>query len=467
MAVVRPARSSPPYALIVFVFLSVIATGLAVYFYIQFGAAKKQVADLNDMQKAIARPEESKSEMVRTLVSEGTKSGRSALGQAVYLLERYRQKVDPSTTGTGSALVEDNARLDLARKAVGQSEAPLLKALDNVYQQSQTNQNRIKQLESQLADAQTDYKRAQNAYNTTLASYKRTTDDQKAQMDRVSADLTKARTQIEGTIKKYEGDKGTAQRGHEQELRNLLTKVRQAEDGLKQAGERVKTLEDQIAVMRPTSSTTVGKEGDGKIIRSGISSDEVYVNLGTKDRVKVGLTFAVYDPRLGVGSGVDGRGKGAIEIMDVGENESLARIVRGDRTAAMLPGDTIANPVYSRDKNRKYRFVIAGDFDLDGDGVATSAERDRVIRMIESWGGQIDSKLDTQTDFVVLGTEPSTQNTRFSSLSEQTADLVAQRKAQQEQYVQLSKDARAYSIPVLNANRFLAMIGYEASTVVK
>lgn len=467
MAVVRPARSSPPYALIIFVFIAVLASFAAVYFYVQMGAAKKQVADMNELQKSIARADEARSEMVKTLVTEGTKGNRSALGQAVYLLERYRQKIDPSATGTGSALVEDNGRIDLTRKAVGQTEAPLLKALENVNQLSQEGQNRVKQLESQLADAQTEYKRAQNAYNTTIASYKRTTDDQKAQMDRISSDLTKARNQIEGTISKYEGDKGSAQRSHEQELRTLLTKVRQAEDGLKQAGERVNTLEAQIAVMRPTSSTTVGKEGDGKIIRNGTAIDEVYVNLGRKDRATVGLTFAVYDSRLGVGSGVDGRGKGSIEIMDVGENESLARIVRSDRSNAMLPGDTIANPVFSRDKNRKYRFLVFGDFDLDADGVATSAERDRVIRMIESWGGQIDTKLDTQTDFVVLGAEPSTQTARFSSLSDQTADLVAQRKAQQEQYAQLAKDARAYSIPVLNANRFLAMIGYDNSTVVK
>lgn len=467
MAVVRPARSSPPYALIIFVFLSVIATGLAVYFYIEMGSYKKQLADHNETQKAIARPDESKSEVVRTLVAEGAKANRSALGQAVYLLERYRQKIDPTATGTGSVIVEDNGRIDLARKAVGQAEPALLKALDNVYQQSQENLNRIKQLEGQLATAQTEYKRAQQAYNTTLASYKRVADEQKTQIDRVSGDLTKTRTQIETTIKKYEGDKGTAQRSHEQELRNLLTKVRQAEDGLKQAGERVKTLEDQVAGMRPTNKTSVGSEGDAKIIRNGISQDEVYVNLGRKDRVTVGLTFAVYDPRLGVGSGVEGRGKGAIEIMDVGENESLARIIRFERGNSILSGDTIANPVFSRDRNRKYRFMVFGDFDLDGDGVATSAERDRVVRMIESWGGQIDAKLDTQTDFVVLGAEPSAQAARFSALSEQTADLVAQRKAQQEQYQQLAKDARAYSIPVLNANRFLAMIGYEASTIVK
>ncbi len=466
MAVVRPARSSPPYALIIFVFLSVIATGLAVYFYIQMGSYHKQFTDLNESQKAIARAEETRTDMVKSLVTEGAKANRSALGQAVYLLERYRQKIDPTVAGTGSALVADQGGVDKAVAASGQRDIPALKALENVSKLSQDNLGRIKQLQDQLAEAQADYQRAQQNYATTLATYKRTTDEQKSQMDRVSRDLTSARNDIESTIKRYESDKGDSQRKHEQELRGLLTKVRQAEDGLKQTSERVKTLEDQIAVMRPTNKSSVGTEGDGKIIRNGVASDEVYISLGRKDRVTVGLTFAVYDPRLGVGSGIDGKGKGAIEVMEVGDSESLARITRKEPTNTILPSDVIANPVYSRDRNRSYRFLVFGDFDLDGDGVATSAERDRVIRMIQAWGGQIDTKLDTQTDFVVLGAEPAAQSTRFASASEQTADLVAQRKEAQDKYQQLARDARAYSIPVLNANRFLAMIGYENSTAV-
>ena len=43
---------------------------------------------------------------------------------------------------------------------------------------------------------------------------------------------------------------------------------------------------------------------------------------------------------------------------------------------------------------------------LDGDGIATPSEREHIIRQIQAWGGQVVDKLDTQTDFLVLGSTP-------------------------------------------------------------
>ena len=42
-----------------------------------------------------------------------------------------------------------------------------------------------------------------------------------------------------------------------------------------------------------------------------------------------------------------------------------------------------------------------------------------------------------------------------------------QREQQQKQYDELVVEAKRLSIPVLNANRFLSMIGYYSTTVVR
>src|SRR5262249_17985488 len=154
----------------------------------------------------------------------------------------------------------------------------------------------------------------------------------------------------------------------------------------------VTRLKNIINNLRPDLKTNVGREADGKIVRSHPESQEVYISLGRNDHISPGLTFAVYDPRTGVRFDNDQQAaaKGGSEVMEVAENESLSRITQMPKGQTMSSGDLIANPVYQHDKNRKFRFVVIGDFDLDGDGVATAAEHDRLVKMITQWGGVID-----------------------------------------------------------------------------
>ena len=153
------------------------------------------------------------------------------------------------------------------------------------------------------------------------------------------------------------------------------------------------------------------------------------------------------------------RGKATIEVMSVGENSATCRIVRQERGRPILEGDLIANIVY--DPNVTYRFFVFGDFDLNNTGQSTKTDKQVVERMITEWGGKLGDSLSYDTDFLVLGPEPK----KPEELPADVVDFVkrsayAEAKKEYDRYQDLLKDARSLSIPVLNQNRFLSLVGY-------
>ena len=228
-------------------------------------------------------------------------------------------------------------------------------------------------------------------------------------------------------------------------------------------------LEEQIKGLRPDVVTASGREPDGIIARTSTDTgEEVYINLGKPDHLQPGQTLRCMTRRRAYVSRptLKRMSKGSIEVLDVGQNQSLCRVTYAVKGQAMQVGDLIANPVYHQDKNRKFHFVVTGDFDLDGDGVATAAEHDRLVRMIETWGGVIDDNVSTQTDFVVAGSRPASPSLAVVG-SDQAGGVPEARTKRQQSFDEIIDEAKHSSVPILNANRFLAMIGYYNTTVVR
>jgi hypothetical protein len=229
-------------------------------------------------------------------------------------------------------------------------------------------------------------------------------------------------------------------------------------------------------------------EPDGRVVRVNGASGEVYINLGENDRISPGMPFTAYDPRTGVRFGTDDSalGDGSLEVISVGKDSAVCRITRTTKNHAIQAGDLISNIVYHNDKTRKYHFTVCGDFDLDGDGVYTAAERDRLIVLIKRWGGEVDSDVTSQTDYLVLGAKPKAPYLQDNGTPAPAADAAASsdaaaasapavtmggvaevRSKEQARYEDLEIAAKRLAIPVLNANRFLAMVGYYNTTVVR
>src|SRR5690606_39257777 len=131
----------------------------------------------------------------------------------------------------------------------------------------------------------------------------------------------------------------------------------------------------------------------------------------------------------------------------------------------IVVGDVIANLVY--DPKMKFTFFVFGDFDLDGSGQPTLTDRRRIDGMITAWGGQVvttnanDPKaLSAEVDFLVLGAEPVLPYEALDKTDPVAIENYNRALAKFVTYQNLTAEAKRLSIPVLNQNRFLTMVGY-------
>jgi hypothetical protein len=200
---------------------------------------------------------------------------------------------------------------------------------------------------------------------------------------------------------------------------------------------------------------------DGKIISIDENAKIVHLDIGSDDHVYRGLAFSVYDKNMPIPK--DGEGKAEIEVFDVGKNISAARITSSDIKRPIVLGDVVANLIW--DKNKTSVFVVAGDFDLNGDGNIDYGAADKIKALIEKWGGKVADIISIKTDFLVLGEPPQVR--KKPSFEEMEIDPMAMEKYEASvkklaSYNQVQSQAHDLSIPILNAEKFFCFIGYSS-----
>ena len=201
---------------------------------------------------------------------------------------------------------------------------------------------------------------------------------------------------------------------------------------------------------------------DGTVLLVNNTTGDVYINLTTKDALRPGVVFTCYDPRTGITLGTDASalGDGSIEVMAVTDTFTRCRIMRTTSNRAIRPGDLLYNTLYHNTRNRPPHFVLYGVFDLDGDGVPTAAERDRLATIIRAWGGVIDDTINAHTDYLVLGARPRSPALPVTAAEDAAGGIVAVRTGDQKRYDELEDTAQQLAIPVLDLNRLLSLVGY-------
>lgn len=476
MAMVRPARSTPPYALIVFIFLWIVSTGLAAFFYVQGG---KQVAEAKadqDLLAAIAsRGERGSAGAVATLqenatayrAASGTKL--TVVGEAVREIDALKSKIG-GAGGVNDLVKTEKGVIDqaLSDARVGADVHTLLAALKVAADNAKTQGDKAAQLEKNLRSAQLAYDQAVAEKDKAVASQKRMADDRSDELKKKDGEITALHAEQDAGNKTHNDKVAGLQRDFELQLRNQVVRTQEAEQKLAAIQVEFDKIKFDKGARSGAPKVTQGLDAVGKILRVNPNENEVWINLGRQDHVSPGLTFAVYDPKIGASFSAENKGKhGDLEVIEVGDHESLARITHTEKNQAVLLNDAISNPVYSRDLNRKLHFVVKGDFDVDGDGATTLAEREKIVRLVQSWGGVIDDKVTSQVDFVVVGAPPSMGTVHVDTTTEQGQELLKQHQAQIKAYDETLSIAKDFSIPVLNANRFLSLIGYYNPTMVR
>jgi hypothetical protein len=292
---------------------------------------------------------------------------------------------------------------------------------------------------------------AQAAMTKSGADAKAAIDDKQKQVDEFSAKVAATEKQVTDAAAEYQ------------------VKIQTLEQSLIKAQKDYAIALSRLAPYRANVKESIVRNVDATITQ--VSADSIcYINLGYGDHVVTGLTFEIYGKRDGVPKLADGtsaldmpKGKGSIEIINVGQNSCQCRILTVAAGQTIEQGDLCVNVVY--DKNIKPVFYVFGKFDMDQNGVASDPEAEIVKNLITRWGGKVADKINIDTDFVVLGKEPVvplyTADELNTPLNKQKSE---EAKAALAVYMQMRDDAVSLHIPVMNQNRFLYYTGYfEAS----
>jgi hypothetical protein len=505
MAVVR-ARTSPPYALIIFVITTVIFAALWVIALTQSGELSKRAEKAETAAKPyISEPEKKLGDLVRDTAKAPTNrptAFATAMAQRTAVVRTITGKDDDSAGAADLAVAQgdaaiadikkfmDDLKLVPTTKPVGSDS--LLSSLAMLKGVLAGEAIRNKQLEGAVDAGKAELAERRKQLENEAAEFKKNNEDLTARINALEADKAALAAKLPATEKELQQANTKLVEGYDSQIRTLNLQIAQNKLDLGKAQSEVERLNAIVGLGRTDQSKSFAAEASGKVIRTNLVLGELSINVGKADRVTRGLTFVVFDSRSGVRTdpGLD-MGKASIEVMEVGEHESRCRVTRTARNQRLEIGDVIYNLVYSQQKSLKFHFAVYGDFDLDGDGDATSAERTRVIHMIEEWGGQVvelkseelrdktgqvmldkDGKpikhpmVTPDTDFLILGLEPADPRD-VNNLDLVSSEQIDALRGKREEWAWVQGDGKRSGVSVLNMNRFLHLIGYFNTTIVR
>ncbi|MDD5064269.1 MAG: DUF3887 domain-containing protein [Phycisphaerae bacterium] len=288
------------------------------------------------------------------------------------------------------------------------------------------------------------------------------------------AEKEKYQMQVDEIKKDYNDLKVMLQQTSDQQVQTLMTQLEEERDNRKKlsqqllkteaelttAEERIKRALEKLHALVPSPDSEIAAyKPDGKIILVDDAAKVVHINLGSDDHVYRGLTFSVYEKNTPILR--EGKGKAEIEVFNVGKNISTARIVSSTKNPIIMD-DAIANLVWDSDKTNT--FVVAGEFDLNGDGNIDYEGADKIKALIQKWGGRVADEITIDTDFLVLGTIPTIL--KKPTFEQMEVDPTAMEKYEASlkrltSYKEIQERAQKLSMPVFNLERFLYFIGYK------
>ncbi|MDX2131991.1 MAG: hypothetical protein SFY69_08065 [Planctomycetota bacterium] len=452
------SRTSGSFGLVAtLVVLGLASLGFFVAFVVFYGkhsSALQKVQQLQQDQADVVRPDERNRDDVRNLVEEAKRAGnKSLVGYLVESQEAIMARVTGSRRDRPS---------DLANKLTGvpgAESSSLLTLLD-------AQRGQVDTLQSQLAQAD-EARRA--AIANQQAEVARVATIEKSHRDTVNA-LTAQVTQYRDEIEAYRA--GTDE--YKKKVDEELDKVKQAAaeeekrlaDSIQQLTESKLILENQLAALRGQRNQGVVRPGDeyalvdAEVIGVEPGTRQVFLSIGRRNNVVLGMTFSVYATPQALRPDAEGnypRGKATIEVINVGETSSTGRITSEVRGNPVVKGDVVANAVY--DPNKQYKFVVFGNFDANRDGLATELERADIAAMISAWGGEVITDLTGDADFLVLGAAPLSPVRPSSDAPLEVVLEFQRREREVQRYRDLERQAQATSVPILNENRLYTLVG--------
>ncbi len=373
-------------------------------------------------------------------------------------LEDQREKTMERVTGAGGDRLED---LNEKLKALPGSET---KAAVQLLREFNA---RLGTMQKELDEAKAARDRAQQDRENEVARVKAIEDSQKATL----AALTQQLDTYKDEVDKYRAELNTAKA----DMDKRVDKIRQGGlDTEAQLNSQITDLQKEVVLSRDTISRLQNelhgrtfKPGDehalvdGQVIGLDPAENQVIVNVGRRQRAVLGMTFEVYSEPTAIRpdpvTGDYPPGKAAIELIHLDDSTSTGRIIREKKGNPLVKGDVIANAVF--DPKKVYKFLVYGNFDANGDGIATPEEKTDIQALIEQWGGKVTDTLSGDVDFLVLGQKPTLPPQPSVSAPPAVVQEFVRLKRIALEYDDLFNKAVATSIPILNENRLYTLTG--------
>ena len=453
MARVVQQRGGPPYLLIVFVILFVIATALATLFYIKYDEVQGLKVKVDQLNESLVNDRELKWPRV---VKMRDNYQKAAPGQAQTVIGQFSAETDvltESITGEPTDPQEALASVKAMYEEIGGPHRALVDQVRSLHKKQLADADEKKTLKEQLQTRDQQITQlgqdAQKAREDSIAEVAKLQGEMTALNEKIATDHKAHQEELKGA--------GDTQKDTIDKLNKRITEFvaqvqeLQLENGrLKDENERLKRRPSEAGpgetAIRP----------DGKIMKILDESGLCYVNIGLKDRVRPQISFRVHSPTAELR---EGAGKGGIVVTKVMDNISVCRIVQQEAGNPIAVGDVISNVAF--DKVRTYRFLVEGRFDLYGDGKPTEDGAKTVKHLIKRFGGTLTEQLaPAETDFVVLGAAPSKPGEPDEGAPASDWEIYREQKKVYDHYNNVDQAAQKLSIPVLNTNRFLDLTGY-------
>ncbi|MCP4257798.1 MAG: hypothetical protein GY774_09770 [Planctomycetes bacterium] len=465
----RKQSNAMLYTLITFVGLFIVATTIAVIYYVEAEDKKTRLEETQSKIDDLANNSEISA--LGSIVGTRARS-KTWIGTMVGYLDGTTTMIVggvPETTSAEAKLNDANIKVANALKSAKEHITiadPNTTGLVKIISDLVAELNKTIEANSTL---QTNLKNQIAEFGITKKAY-----SDKEQI------LEEEKNKLQALVSKMEADYADLQARLEQSTTEQVDTLRQR---LNQANANLKTAEGTLLKTRAELKMTqdimkraqqevrdimpapdheiLAHRADGEIILIDDQAQVVHLDIGSDQHVYRGLTFTVYDRSGAVPK--DGKGKAEIEVFNVADTYCAARITKPDPKKPVLLGDIAANLIWNSDKTNV--FVIAGDFDLDNDGIIEQNATGRIKSLIEKWGGKVVDDISIDTDFLVLGDQPLVplQQPTFEQLELDPGAMqrYEARLQQLNHYNQLQSKAQALWIPIFRYERFLYFIGYK------
>lgn len=258
------------------------------------------------------------------------------------------------------------------------------------------------------------------------------------------------RDELRKTTERFADQLEQQRREKYQLMAEFNEQLRQLESELNRKERLVANLSDKL---RPPTDDDV--QPDGYISLTEPASEVVWINLGSADGLRSGVTFSVYETRDD--AIIETQPKATIEVARIaGEHLAEARVTDLDDNRFLFQGDAIHSPIWNAGST--VGVAIAGRIDFDADG---QSDFDRLRQIVGQFGGSIDfvlrpdgevqGELTADTRYLIVGESPDESAAKPVEMDVSDVQI---------RYEQAIHEARTLGIERIGPKEFLDRLGW-------